>query len=116
MTDDSNNDARHKHCSICAQLKAHEFGRQTHGRPVKYFSDSGSVRNDGQSFAWADLSRVVNQVRFRPGAPNTKFLWRTEIQFKSGQSAWLIPAKVSNYRDVREYVDNLPCEQTEVKV
>jgi hypothetical protein len=90
--------------------------RRGHGRSVKYFSSSGLVRNDGQSFAWADLSRVVNQVRFRPEAPNTKVLWRTEIQFKGGESAWLIPAKVSNYREAREYVDNLPCEHTEVRV
>src|ERR1044072_7358760 len=80
--------------------------RRGHGRSVKYFSGSGLVRNDGRSFAWADLSRVVNQVRFRPEAPKTKVLWRTEIQFKGGESAWLIPAKVSNYREAREYVDN----------
>ncbi|HWS99467.1 MAG TPA: hypothetical protein VN256_04275 [Pyrinomonadaceae bacterium] len=90
--------------------------RRGHGRSVKYFSDSGLVRNDGRSFAWADLSRVVNQVRFRPQAPTTKVLWRTEIQFKGGESAWLIPAKVSNYREAREYVENLPCEHSEVRV
>lgn len=87
--------------------------RRGHGRSVKTFSESGLVRNDGRSFAWADLSRVVDQVRFRP---NRKFIWRTEIQFKDGESAWLIPAKVSNYREVSEYVRSLPCEQTEVRV
>jgi hypothetical protein len=90
--------------------------RRGHGRSVMYFSDAGLVRHDGRSFAWADLSRVVNQVRFRPEAPNKKILWRTEIQFKGGESAWLIPAKVSNYREASEYVDNLPCEHTEVRV
>ena len=90
--------------------------RRGHGRSVKYFSGSELVRNDGRSFAWADLSRVVNQVRFRPQAPTTKVLWRTEIQFKGGESAWLIPAKVSNYREASDYVDNLPCEHTEVRV
>jgi hypothetical protein len=88
--------------------------RRGHGRSVKYFSGSGLVRNDGRSYAWADLSRVVNQVRLRPGGQ--KVLWRTEIQFKDGESAWLIPAKVSNYREVGEYVVTLPCEQTEVRV
>ena len=58
--------------------------RRGHSRSVKYFSGSGLVRNDGRSFAWADLSRVVNQVRLRSGGQ--KFLWRTEIQFKSGES------------------------------
>lgn len=33
MTSNSNNTARHKHCSICSQLKDHDVGRQTHGRP-----------------------------------------------------------------------------------
>jgi len=87
--------------------------RRGHARSVKSFSELGLVRNDGRSFAWADLSRVVNQVRFRS---NIKVIWRTEIQFKNGESAWLIPAKVSNYREVSEYVHNLPCEQTEVRV
>jgi hypothetical protein len=90
--------------------------RRGHGRSVRYFSESGLVRNDGRSFAWSDLSRVVNQVRFRSEAPNKKVLWRTEIQFKGGESAWLIPAKVSNYREARQYVDNLPCEHTEARV
>jgi hypothetical protein len=90
--------------------------RRGHAMSVRYFSGSGLVRNDGRSFAWGDLSRVVNQVRFRPGASNQKILWRTEIQFKNGESAWLIPSKVSNYREVSEYVNSLPCEQTEVRV
>ena len=90
--------------------------RRGHRRSVKHFSGSGLERNDGRSFAWRDLTRVVNQVRFRPQAPNTKVLWRTEIQFKDGESAWLIPNKVKNFREVREYVENLPCEHTEVKV
>lgn len=87
--------------------------RRGHSRSVKSFSDLGLLRNDGRSFAWDDLSRVVDQVRFRA---NIKVIWRTEIQFKDGESAWLIPAKVSNYREVSEYVYKLPCEQTEVRV
>lgn len=87
--------------------------RRGHGRSVKTFSESGLVRNDGRAFAWADLSRVVDQVRFRA---NVKVIWRTEIQFKGGESAWLIPSKVRNYREASEYARNLPCEQTEVRV
>jgi|SRR6185436_730462 len=81
-------------------------------RSAKYFSDEGLVRNDGRSFAWADLSRVVDQIRIRPGG--MKIIWRTEIQFKNGDSAWLIPPKVSNYAEVSEFVRSLPCEHTEV--
>lgn len=87
-----------------------------HGKSVKYFSDEGLVRNDGRSFAWADLSRVVEQFRITSAAHNTKSIWRTEIQFRNGESAWLIPTKISNYREVSEFVRNLPCEHTQVRV
>lgn len=82
-------------------------------RSAKYFSDEGLVRNDGRSFAWTELSRVVDQVRFLRSGQKT--IWRTEIQFKNGESAWLIPPKVGNYSEVNEYVRRLPCEHTEVR-
>jgi hypothetical protein len=85
--------------------------RRGHKKSVRRFSDEGLVRNDGQSFAWADLSRVVN--RFRVGRYGGKHLWRTEIHFSSGESAWLIPGKVSNYGEVAALVRRLPCEHTE---
>lgn len=88
--------------------------RRGHSRSVRYFSDEGLVRNDGRAFKWTDLSRVVNQIR--ASSVNRRALWRTEIQFKNGESAWLIPTKVSNYREVSEYVHRLPCEHTEIKV
>jgi hypothetical protein len=87
--------------------------RRGHKRSIKYLSEEGLVRNDGRSFSWADLARVVDQVRIRPSGK--KFLWRTEIQFKDGEAAWVIPAKVSNYREVAELVRGLPCEHTEVR-
>jgi hypothetical protein len=69
------------------------------------------VRNDGRSFAWVELYRVVDRVRIRN---SRKYLWRTEIQFHSGESAWLIPSKIRNYADVAALVRRLPCEHTEV--
>jgi hypothetical protein len=87
-----------------------------HRKSVKHFSDEGLVRNDGRSFTWADLSRVVNQFKITSVAHNTKIIWRIEIRFKNGESAWLIPTKISNYREVSEFVRNLPCEHTEVRV
>ena len=78
---------------------------------VRSFSDEGLVRNDGQSFAWAELYRVVDRVRVRNGR---KYLWRTEIQFHSGESAWLIPSKIRNYGEVAALVSRLRCEHTEV--
>lgn len=87
--------------------------RRGHARSVKYFSDEGLARNDGRSLAWADLSRVVTQIRVRG---TRRALWRTEIQFRNGESAWLLPTRVSNFREVSEYVNNLPCEHTRVDV
>jgi hypothetical protein len=90
--------------------------RRGHARSVRYFSDEGLTRNDGRSFAWADLSRVVNQVTITSLAHGTKAVWRTEIQFRNGESAWLIPTKVGNYPEVSEFVRRLPCEHAEVRV
>lgn len=90
--------------------------RRGHAKSVKYFSDEGLVRNDGRSFAWADLSRVVDQIRITSLAHGTKAVWRTEIQFRNGESAWLIPTKVGNYPEVSEFVRGLPCEHAEVRV
>ena len=87
--------------------------RRGHRRSVKSLSEEGLLRNDGRSFSWADLSRVVDQVRIRPSG--RKSLWRTEIQFKNGESAWVIPTKVSNYGEVAGLVGSLPCEHTEVR-
>ena len=87
--------------------------RRGHKRSIKYLSEEGLVRNDGRSFSWAGLARVVDQVRIRPSGK--KFLWRTEIQFRNGESAWVIPAKISNYGEVAELVRSLPCEHIEVR-
>lgn len=88
--------------------------RRAHVKSVKYFSDEGLVRNDGRVFAWADLGRVVDRVRLNR-VTGIKYVWRTEIQFKDGDSAWLLPTKIGNFREVYELVGSLPCEHTEVR-
>ena len=85
--------------------------RRGHKKSVRRFSAEGLVRNDGQSFAWPELCRVVDRVRVRNGR---KYVWRTEIQFTNGESAWLIPSKIRNYGEVAALVRGLPCEHTEV--
>lgn len=85
--------------------------RRGHSRSIKYLSEEGLVRNDGRSFAWADLIRVVDRVRVRPSGK--KFLWRTEIQFKDSEAAWVIPAKVRDYEKLAKLIRRLPCEHTE---
>lgn len=81
-------------------------------RSVKYFSDDGLVRNDGKRFAWKDLVCVVDKMHVRQNT-NHRLLWRTEIRFKDGSSAWLLPLKVANFAEVRVYVDSLRCEHFE---
>jgi hypothetical protein len=88
--------------------------RRAHVRSVKYFSDGGLVRNDGRSFAWAELSLVINRIRLNR-VTGIKYIWRTEIEFKNGDSAWLLPTKINNFPEVYELVGRLPCEHTEVR-
>lgn len=88
--------------------------RRAHARSVKYFSDEGLVRNDGRAFAWAELGRVVNRIRLNR-VTGIKYIWRTEIEFKGGDSAWLLPTKIANFPEVYKLVGNLPCEHTEVR-
>jgi hypothetical protein len=102
----------------CAPLAAYGavawLFRRAYGRSVKYFSDEGLVRNDGRGLLWADLGRVVDRIRLNR-VTGIKFIWRTEIEFKNGDSAWLLPTKISNFDEVYELVSRLPCEHTEVR-
>lgn len=90
--------------------------RRARARSVRYFSPEGLERNDGRWLAWSDLDRVVDQVRVNPAKPGEKGLWRTEIWFKNGQSAWLLPLKIANFGEVHAFVRSLPCEHTEKHV
>jgi hypothetical protein len=90
--------------------------RRGRAKSVRYFSEQGLERNDGQWLAWADLERVVDQIRADPSRPRMKALWRTEIWFRNGQSAWLLPLRVRNFGEVREFVRTLPCDHAEVNV
>lgn len=85
--------------------------RRGHKKSVRRFTEEGLVRNDGRSYDWADLSNVVEKVRVRHGR---KYVWRTEIHFTNGESAWLIPSKVNNYAEAAALVGSLRCAHTEV--
>ena len=89
--------------------------RRGRRRSVKYFGVKGLERNDGRSFAWPGLRRVVDQVRVSPST-GRRVVWRTEIQFGDGESAWLIPSKISNYDEVEAFVRSLDCEHAEEAV
>lgn len=80
-----------------------------HRNTVRHFSESGVLRNDGAQFPWSELKGVHDQLVNKRGEV---FIWRREIQFKDGSAAWLIPSKVSNFIEVREFTDKLDCEHT----
>lgn len=87
--------------------------RRAHARSVRYFSEEGLERNDGKWLPWADLERVIYQIRT---VGSEKRLWRTEIRFRGDQAAWLVPLRVRNARDVSAFVGALPCEHAEKEV
>jgi hypothetical protein len=89
--------------------------RRAYIKSVRYFSDEGLVLNDGRSFVWTDLSRVVDQIRLNR-VTGIKFIWRVEIQFKNGESAWLLPTKIRNFPEVYAFVRSLSCDYAEVRV
>jgi hypothetical protein len=89
--------------------------RRGGGKSVRSFTDEGLQRGDGRFLPWTELERVVRQIRVRPGT-GSKALWRTEIWFRNGESAWLLPLRVRNLAEVDQLVRRLPCEQVEKDV
>jgi len=81
-------------------------------KSIRYLTEEGMERGDGRWLPWTDLERVVRKIRVKPGT-NTKAIWRTEIWFKNGESAWLLPLRARNFEEVNELVGTLPCEHTE---
>jgi hypothetical protein len=95
--------------SVFMMLVAAVFYLVGRGRrnSVKRFTDRGLTRGDLSELPWADLEKVIDVMHTEHGK---RYIWRTEIQFKNGRSAWVIPSKVSNYPEVRAFVDALACE------
>lgn len=80
-----------------------------HKNTVRYFSDTGVMRNDGVELPWSMLKAVHDQLVTKRGQV---YIWRREVQFNDGSAAWLIPSKVSNFVEVRDFTDKLECEHT----
>jgi len=78
---------------------------------VKYFSESGIGLAGGGEIAYSELRSVVDTIAMR--SATKKGLWRTELRFKDGSAAWLIPNKISNFDEVHAFVRGLPCEQSQ---
>jgi hypothetical protein len=89
--------------------------RRGGSKSVRYLTEEGMERGDGRWLPWTELDRVVQQVRVRPGT-NSKAIWRTEIWFKNGESAWILPLRARNFPEVFQLVSTLPCEHVEKNV
>lgn len=73
---------------------------------LKLIDASGFTRGDGRHFAWTEFCGAISlTARNRFG--NT-YIWRTELTFANGESAWLISPRIQNYEEVFGYVDGLP--------
>lgn len=73
---------------------------------VKMFDASGVTRGDGKHFYWAEFCGVVTQTaRNRFGRT---YVWRKELAFSNGETAWIIPQRIKNSNEVFEYLNKLP--------
>lgn len=75
-------------------------------RAARFFDSSGITRGDGRRFAWNEFRGVVAKTATSRYA--LKYVWRVELVFASGESAWLIPQRVKNSAEVFAFVDTLP--------
>lgn len=74
---------------------------------VKLIDSSGVTRGDRQHFAWQDFCGVVKQTAFNQRTQR-RYLWRIELAFAGGETAWIIPNRIKNYNEVSAYLDTLP--------
>jgi len=73
---------------------------------VRFIDASGITRGDGRHFAWTEFCGVVTQTaRRRFGG---LYVWRKELAFANGETAWLIPHRIKNAAEVFEYFNRLP--------
>lgn len=74
---------------------------------LRFFDASGIKRGDGRIFAWSEFCGKVTQTAFNQRTQR-KYIWRVELVFADGESAWLIPNRIKNYDEIFNYVASLP--------
>ncbi len=73
---------------------------------VRLIDTAGVTRGDGLMLGWSDFFGTVPRTgRNRYGG---NFVWRTELIFRNGQSAWIIAARIKNGDEVFRFVESLP--------
>lgn len=74
---------------------------------VKLIDNSGVTRGDGRHFAWQNFCGAISQTAFNRRTQR-KYIWRIELAFENGETAWLIPNRIKNAEEVFNYVTALP--------
>lgn len=74
---------------------------------VKLIDNSGVTRGDGKHFAWQEFCGVVRQTGFNQRTQR-HYLWRVELAFENGETAWIIPNRIKNYDEIFAYIEILP--------
>ncbi len=75
-------------------------------RTVRLFDASGIKRGDGRQFSWSEFGGVVTRIDINYA--RQKYVWRIELAFANGESAWIIPNRIKNAEEVFNYVAALP--------
>ncbi len=75
-------------------------------RTVRLFDASGITRGDGRQFSWNEFGGVVTRIDINYA--RQKYVWRIELAFANGESAWIIPNRIKNAEEVFNYVAALP--------
>lgn len=76
-------------------------------KAARRFDSTGVLRGDGRLLEWADFHGGLRKTRRRtPSGP--ELLWRYELIFANGETAWLIPEQIKNDEEVFAYVRSLP--------
>ena len=74
---------------------------------ARLITNSGIKRGDGRHFAWNEFCGVITQIALNRQMQR-KYIWRIELAFADGETAWLIPNRIKNYDEVFDYLSKLP--------
>ncbi len=74
---------------------------------VRLITNSSIKRGDGRNFAWNEFCGVITQTALNRQTQR-KYIWRVELAFAGGETAWLIPNRIKNYNEVFDYLLKLP--------
>lgn len=73
---------------------------------VKTIDSSGVTRGDGRHFSWSQFCGVVTQTALNRFMK--RYVWRQELAFSGGETAWIIQQRIKNYGEVSGFISQLP--------